>query len=46
MKNPEISSSSRTRIGLTYEHTSEAAIVFAPFLLCISLIGSLPWIAG
>jgi hypothetical protein len=46
MKNGNIAQRSCTRIVQNYEHGSEAAIVFAPFLLGVSLIGFLPWIAG
>ena len=46
MTNTDTPRRSATSNGLTYEYASEAAIVCAPFLLCIGLIGSLPWIAG
>ncbi len=46
MKNVHFPDSSLSNKRFSDRFTAEAAIVFAPFALCITLIGSLPWIAG
>ncbi|MDI9246369.1 hypothetical protein [Marinobacter sp. CHS3-4] len=46
MKSARLPDRSFPPSAISQKHASEAAVILTPFLLCMSLIGALPWIAG